>query len=63
MKEIEIKSVFRVYGMNELSAEDCRPVRSLVVKRSMDRIKEMLDTEIAETEKEMLSKDMSWTID
>ena len=35
-------------------SEDCRPIRSLAVKRSMDRIKEMLDTEIAETEKEML---------
>ena len=35
-------------------SEDCRPIRSLAVKRSMDRIKEMLDTEITETEKEML---------
>ena len=35
-------------------SEECRPIRSLAVKRSMDRIKEMLDTEIAETEKEML---------
>ena len=28
-------------------SEDCRPIRSLAVKRSMERLKEMLDTDIA----------------
>lgn len=35
-------------------SEDCRPCRSLAVKHSIDHIKDVLDSEICETEKEML---------
>ena len=35
-------------------SEDSRPCRSLAVKRSIDRVKDVLDAEISETETEML---------
>lgn len=36
-------------------SEDCRPSRCVVVKQSMDRVKEVLDAEISQMEQEMLN--------